>query len=236
MLGQVRFPTDLRIADLQLLGAFQHAIRADWPNFEQEHQFTIVLGAQGVQQAGSGGVFRFSAGDRSWSAVLTPESITLEAGIETAGYSSYEEFDQRFRSLWTALVEHFEPTAVLQQGLRYVNHIVREIPAEGWSELINPELLGPAATLLSANLVQALCDLRFERERDALVFKHGITTAGPENHLGYLLDFDCFTQERCEDTEAEALAKRFTESHDEIYAFFRWCVTEQALQEFRGER
>jgi uncharacterized protein (TIGR04255 family) len=61
MLAQVRFPTELRIADTQALAGFQHAIRQDWPHFEQEQQFRIVLGAQGVQQAGSAGVFRLPA-------------------------------------------------------------------------------------------------------------------------------------------------------------------------------
>lgn len=233
MLGQVRFPTDLRIADIQALAGFQHDIRADWPQFDREQQLKVVFGPQGIQEAGSAGAFRFTSEDRAWSAVLTPDSITLEAGIEASGYTSYEEFDRRFRSIWTALVEHFEPTAVLQQGLRYVNHIARQLPAAQWAELVNPELLGPIATSLSKDLVQAICDLRFDRERGTLVFKHGIAAAGPENQMGYLLDFDCFCQERLEDTTVEALVKRFGESHEEIYAFFRWCLTEQALEEFR---
>lgn len=233
MLGQVRFPTDLRLADIQRLAGFQHAIREDWPKVDKEQQLRLVLGPQGVQQGESAAGFRFTTADRAWSAMLTPDSVTIEAGIDVTGYSSYEQFEQRFRSIWTALVEHFEPTSVLQQGLRYVNHIERALPAQQWTELINPELLGPVATLLSDGLVQAICDLRYERERGTLVFKHGMAAAGPQNRPGYLLDFDCFSEKPFEDTTVDTLAARFAENHNEIYDFFRWCITEQALEEFR---
>lgn len=165
--------------------------------------------------------------------MLTPDSITVEAGIEAGHYTSYEEFARRFSGVWAALVEHFKPVAVLQQGLRYVNHIERELSPAGWSKLINPELLGSISTTLSGGLVQAMCDLRFQREDGMLAFKHGLVPAGPQNKLGYLLDFDCFSQKRSEDASVEALVGRFDRDHDAIYAFFRWCVTEQALKEFR---
>ena len=83
----------------------------------------------------------------------------------------------------------------MQQGLRYVDHVEGELSTPDWARLINPELLGPLATSLSEGIVQTISDLRFQREDGALVFKHGLVPAGPENKLGYLLDFDYFTLE-----------------------------------------
>jgi uncharacterized protein (TIGR04255 family) len=233
MLGQVRFPPILRIADLGSLGGFQDAIREDWPQFAQEQQLGILVGAQGLQEAGATRAFRFTAADGMWSALLTPDALTLEAALPAGRYTSYEEFGDRFRRVWTALLDQFRPAAVVQQGLRYVDHIERELPPADWATLINPELLGALTTSLSTGVVQAISDLRFQREDGLLAFKHGLVPAGPENKFGYLLDFDYFTQEQTGDTSTDAIMDRFDHYHETIYAFFRWCVTDQALEEFR---
>src|SRR5271167_2927396 len=44
MLGQVRFPPILKIADLSSLGGFQETIREDWPQFSQEQQLSVLVG------------------------------------------------------------------------------------------------------------------------------------------------------------------------------------------------
>ena len=233
MLGQVRFPPILKIADLGSLGGFQDAIRRDWPQFTQEQQLGILVGPQGLQEAGATRAFRFGAADGMWSALLTPDTLTLEAALPAGRYTSYEEFSGRFSQVWATLVDHFKPTAILQQGLRYVDHIERELPPAEWARLVNPGLLGPLATSLSAGVVHAISDLRFQREDGFLAFKHGLVPAGPENKFGYLLDFDYFTQEQTDDTSVEPTMARFDRYHDAIYAFFRWCVTDEALEEFR---
>lgn len=233
MLGQVRFPPILKIADLGSLGGFQDTIREDWPQFGQEQQLSVLVGPQGVQEAGANRAFRFSAADDTWSALLTPDALTLEAGLATGGYTSYDEFRERFARVWAVLLEHFKPASVVQQGLRYVDHIERELPPADWVALINPDLLGPLAGSFSSGIVQAISDLRFRREDGILTFKHGLVPAGPDNKFGYLLDFDYFTQEQSEDTSVEAILSRFDCYHEVIYGFFRWCITDQALKEFR---
>jgi uncharacterized protein (TIGR04255 family) len=234
MLGQARFPPILRIADISSLAAFQDHIRGEWPTFSQEQQVSVQVGPEGVQQAGTMRVARFTADDPAWSAVLSPEALTIEANMAVGTYTSYEEFRQRFASVWTTVVEHFSPVAIVQQGLRYVNHIERDLPASEWGTLINQELLGPITTAFSEGLVQAVADLRFQRADGMLAFKHGLVAAGPDNKVGYLLDFDYFTQDHEADTAAESLAARFDEYHRLIYSFFRWCVTPAALDEFRN--
>ena len=135
--------------------------------------------------------------------------------------------------MWAAFLEHFKPAAVVQQGF-CVTSITssascRPPSARCWS--IRSFLA--AGTSLSDGVVQAISDLRFQREDGVLAFKHGLVPAGPENKFGYLLDFDYFTQEQTDDISTEGIMTRFDRYHEVIYAFFRWCVTDQALEEFR---
>jgi uncharacterized protein (TIGR04255 family) len=236
MVGQVRFPPVLKIANLSSLGDFQDAIRADWPEFAQEQQINFVIGP-GVQQAQPGPqqLYRFTSTDKVWNIVLTTDAVT----IETTGageYSSYDEFAKRFAGVWDALRQHYAPSSVLRQGLRYVDHLEgAERSPEEWARFINPELIGPLAGALGSGLEQAISDYRFRYEDAALVFKHGIVPAGPENERGYLLDFDYFADQPTEEVSTEAVMERFASYHQRAYAFFRWCVTEEALRGFRGE-
>jgi uncharacterized protein (TIGR04255 family) len=233
MLGQVRFPPILRIVDLGSLGGFQDAIRASWPMFAQEQQINVQIGPQGLQQAGTARALRFTASDSMWSALLTPDSLTMEADLSSGRYTSYEEFSERFAELWAALVDHFQPGGIVQQGLRYVDHFERDLPAAAWAEFINPELLGPLTGTFGTGVMQTLSDLRFRRDDGVLVFKHGIVPAGPDDKPGYLLDFDYFMQEQDDDISVDAVVKRFNSYHDVIYAFFRWCLTSRTLEELR---
>jgi uncharacterized protein (TIGR04255 family) len=232
MLGQVRFPSILKVADLAAVAPFQEAVRDDFPEFAQEQQVSVVIGPEGPQQPVAGRSYRFATSDGTWSVVLAPDSMTVEAG--PGQYTSYQAFRQRFASVWEAVVTQFGPTRIIYQGLRYIDHIEREFEGPEWAKLINRELLGGlAGEHLSGGLLHSVTDMRFQRPDGLLFFKHGITRAGPENSIGYLLDFDYFTQEPTEDLEVESLMQRFDTFHELLYAFFRWCVTDEAIQEFR---
>jgi uncharacterized protein (TIGR04255 family) len=235
MLGQVRFPPVLRITDLPSLIPFQEAIRHEFPTFRPEQQISLIMGPQGPQSAAAQQAFRFSTADEAWSAVLSLDAVTVEAN-PAARYTSYDEFVARFRIVWDAVLKHFDPTQVLRQGLRYVDHIAKPSSADDdWSTLINAELLGPLGGAFGGGVAQSVSELRFRRADGALVFKHGMLPLGPGGELGYLLDFDYFTEVPTDDASTEALLARFDSYHKAVYAFFRWCVTEGALSEFRRD-
>jgi uncharacterized protein (TIGR04255 family) len=233
MLGQVRFPPVLRIADLGSLSALQETIRAEFPKFAQEQQVTLMVGPGVPQGPVTSNAFRFSTSDGAWSVALAPDAMTLEADV-TVRYTSYAEFAERFGLVWAALAEHFAPSQVLRQGLRYVSHVESSRAAADWAELINDDLLGPLVGAFGEGVAQSVSELRFPQEDGVLVFKHGMLPLGPEQNMGYLLDFDYFTEEPEDDVSVAALAARFDRFHDLIYRFFRWCVTDLALEEFRG--
>ena len=233
MLGQVRFPPVLRISDLPSLVPFQDAIRHVFPTFAQERQISFTLGPDMPASTSAQQVFRFSTSDGSWSAVLNTEALTLEADVAVQ-YTSYDEFVERFRLVWGATLEHFRPSQVVRQGLRYVDHIEGTRSAAEWVSLINPELLGPLIGAFGEGVEQSVSELRFPRDDGVLVFKHGMLPLGPEAKMGYLLDFDYFT-ETAVDTDLESVVDRFDRYHDLVYSFFRWCLTDEAVAGFRRE-
>jgi len=235
MLGQVRFPPVLRIADIGSLVPFQEAIRHDFPTFREEQQLSLVMGAQGPQTPQLQKAYRFVTAGHGWSILLTPDAVTLEADV-TAGYTSYDEFVQRFRLVWQAILSRFEPAQISRQGLRYVDHIEGDRAAPDWATLINPELLGPLVERFGDTITQSASELRLNRGDGVLVFKHGMLPLGPGGMAGYLLDFDYFTEEPDDDTSLEAVMSRFDRYHQFLYSMFRWCVTSDALEVFRGAR
>ena len=83
-------------------------------------------------------------------------------------------------------------------------------------------------------MLQAVSEYRFRRDDGLLVLKHGMVNAGPEQKPGYLLDFDYFTEDSQPDVAVDALMRRFDPYHSAAYDFFRWCVTDEALEVFRG--
>jgi uncharacterized protein (TIGR04255 family) len=235
MLGQIRFPPVLRITDLSALAGYQDAIRHEFPTFAQEQQITLMVGPQGAQNSSANTAYRFSTTDRAWSVVLTPEAMTLEADVAIR-YTSYGEFISRFRMAWEAVCEHFRPSQVLRQGLRYVDHLEGDWRPTEWARYINCALLGPLVGAFNTGIDQSVSELRFSREDGVLVFKHGILALGPEAQMGYLLDFDYFTEEADDDVSADTVVRRFDRYHELLYSFFRWCVTEEALAGFRDAR
>jgi len=129
---------------------------------------------------------------------------------------------------------HLRPQRRIQQGLRYVNHIDRDLPASKWRTLINPKLLGAiGGSEFGDEVEQAMSDLRFRRRDGTLVLRHGLVRAGPSAAPGYLLDFDYFTQQST-DVTVDTILQTFDGFHDVIYPFFRWCLNDGSYTLFRS--
>jgi uncharacterized protein (TIGR04255 family) len=234
MLGQARFPPILKIADPASLAPFQAAIAADFPTLSQEQQVQIVVGPAGGG-TGAQKLWRFTSSDRAWSVLLATDALTVEA--EWTQYTEYAEWRARFERVWQAALAHLAPQIVLQQGLRYIDHLEKDLAGPEWATWINPDLLGPIRlSRFADSLDHALTDLRFRLEDGILSFKHGIVTLGPSNARGYLLDFDCFTQLPTPSDDPVSLLARFDVFHDIIWRFFRWSLTDEAVELFRQPR
>ena len=139
MLGQVRFPQILKIAEPAAVAPFQAAIADEFPTLTQEQQIQILLGPTGGG-TGAQKLWRFTSEDRAWSVLLGLDSLTIEA--EWTQYTEYAAWRARFERVWQAASEHLGPSVVLYQGLRYIDHLERDLPGPEWARWINPELLG----------------------------------------------------------------------------------------------
>jgi uncharacterized protein (TIGR04255 family) len=232
MLGQIQFAPLPRIADMAGIATFQEAIATSFPDFSPEQQMSVVFGPEGALQSGATQNWRFSTPDRAWSVVLNPGALTLEAAASQ--YTSYEAFRARFREVWEAALAQLRPVRRLQIGLRYIDHIEDDGPSTEWSSWVRPEVLGlEAHPEIATRIRQSLSDLRLDVDGAVLAFKHGIVQTGPQMNWGYLLDFDYFRQEQTDILATDDVLREFDVFPDEIYAFFRWCVTDEALEVFR---
>ncbi len=236
MLGQLQFPPILRLQKgVEAIADFQDAIRHVFPGFGTEQQVQISISPSGEAEATTNraAAYRFTNEDETWSALVAPTAVTLEAAAG-GRYSSYSDFGELFKTLWTAAVQHLRPGKISRQGLRYVDHIEGEHSPREWTEWVHPELLGGmAGDVLGADLEQAVCELIYPRAGGRIIFRHGIVQAGPQNAKGYLLDYDSIHLDALDPEDVDAVMNRFDESHDVLYRFFRWCVTERAVEEFR---
>jgi uncharacterized protein (TIGR04255 family) len=234
MLGQVQFPPVLRLADQAYLAGFQDDLGEAFPDFAVEQQVGVMIGPTGPA-ADTSQSFRFSSGDKGWSVVLNSTSLTLEASANE--YTTYELFREKFQAVWLSALEHLDLTRRTQIGLRYIDHLEGEKNPKQWTQWVRPEVVGIAsAPEIADSVVQSVSEVRTILENGVLAFKHGIVQAGPEARWGYLLDFDYFKQEETSELGADELIRHFDLFHEEIYAFFRWCLTETAIEEFRGDR
>src|SRR4051812_261260 len=232
MLGQVRFPPVLSVTEPEFVAPLQEAIRDDFPDLRPEQELGLEVTSEGEVASETSRRWRFVSADDLWSVVLAPDFLTLEA--TTGQYTDFDQFISRFEFVWQRTLPILRPASRLQQGLRCVNHIPADTPPS-WSSLINPELLGPITnTLFADELASSLTDMRLARPDGTLAIKHGVVKAGPDQALGYVLDFDYLTQEHTRDVSTEAVLALFSRYHQTIYRLFRWCVTEEALRRFRG--
>ncbi len=237
MLGQVHFPPIVRLSKgVSEVADLQEAIRGTFPGFGEEHRLQIAFGP-GVEPTTlpterSAG-FRCVTEDEAWTALLTSTHLTLEA-VAGAEYSSFERFAELFRELWSAIDGCLKPGRVSQQGLRYVDHLEGSRTIGEWAGWINPALLGSMAEdPLAAGIQRLVTEALYEDDTGRFVFRHGVAQAGPANADGYLLDFDYIHTTSVDASEIDAIMDRFGESHEQLYAFFRWCVTDRAVEEFR---
>ena len=234
MLGQVRFPTILKIASPGGLAGLQEELRHEYSEYSEEQQLGLLVGSEGMQTASEAKNYRFATADGAWSVIVNPTSMTLEASTATK-YSTYDEFESRYGGLWAAALSHLGPSRLVQQGLRYIDFFDwADVEFPDWGKYIAPPLLGATGVPeLAGHVEHSITDARFRLEPlGTMALKYGVSRGGPQNVMGFLLDTDVFTQTPDEDVSVEAVMRRFKAFHEEIHAFFSWATTTEARERF----
>jgi uncharacterized protein (TIGR04255 family) len=237
VIGQVRFPTNLVLAQPDEVAGFQKAIRQAYPVLSRMEAPEMSVSPDGAVQVRSNPVWRFSDAANSWHASVSTAFVALETGA----YTDRPEFLDRFSRVIEAAEAEFVPQIATRIGVRYVNRISG--PSLGrLSTLVRPEILGLAAfqaeTMLALSMTET--QLSLPSGSTKMVLRHGLIPAQAtydpaalpiEEKPSWVLDIDVMKEGsfRFDTTELVETARSFS---DYAYRLFRWTITDKFLEEF----
>jgi uncharacterized protein (TIGR04255 family) len=251
--GQVRYPILARLQTLEGIAPVQEALTTLFPYMQQQQQQQVSLivgpGSQpvGGAQLTNSWVFNDDAG---WVLTVAPDTATLQIGPQ---YGSFEEFEERFRSMLQALRD-----VGLQRcdrlGLRYVD--VAQVPPEdanAWRGWFRHELTGWSAsdivgdrTRVETSITQTqiaappIGHLAGPPVEIQAIIRHGYV---PQNALlpgvlpaplerpAFLIDVDLFVEGH-QPFDAPELTRQLGIFHDQIDRFFRWSLSAEGEDYF----
>ena len=227
---QLRFPEILKIAS-ELPSHFQDRIRSQYPYYEEENAYfpaEIAGIAEQLSNIGSlkileGPNHRFTSENEEKHVNLTQGFIALTDN----DYKSWENFSATMNLVAKALEEEYKPNFYTRIGLRYIDIIDREkigLNGIAWAELLNPTLIG---LLADTNLQTAPTYINSEAEFDISTegvskvrLRHGLIYR--DGQVQYLIDTDCYTEERSEFDAIPAILNSFNRTAGNL---FRWTLS-----------
>jgi uncharacterized protein (TIGR04255 family) len=234
VIAQVRFPTLLKI-ESEPPAHYQEEIRATFPILERPVSALTLGGiAQQLPQeisrllgpAASTVSYQFITEDRRYSLTLTPDSLALS----TSGYERWELFSEKLVLALRALLQVYQPSFYSRVGLRYTNAIDRTLLGladKPWSELIRSELLGEAAlTDFESNLQELtrLVRVKLPDGRSSMQVQHGLGMVAGHDTRCYVLDFDYFTEEKCDAATTQTTLDGYNALSGRA---FQWSITKK---------
>ncbi len=232
VIGQVRFPVLPRFGDGNFIAPFQEALQTSYPSASREESVTLrVAAGESVQSTKVETLWRFSTRDRKWSVVLGEAALTLEV----PGYTSIDEFLERFASALNSVQKHLRVSDRTRLGLRYINEIRhpqgRNLRA--WGSLLRPDFVGFAGSdLLGGTVEESRHELRVQQQNGVLVVRHGLvgrlipTEDAPDaEDRFYLIDLDYFDTTEA-DLDTDKIIEQMRTYNDFIYRFFRWTLSD----------
>ncbi|WP_338046548.1 TIGR04255 family protein [Polyangium spumosum] len=241
VIAQVRFPPILALGRQESVAPFQEAIRRRYPILRPESvPERLLLGVDGPVVQPSTMLWRFHDKDDVWRVALTTNSISLQANK----YSSRADFFERLHQLLDELVRVTDPVAAGYErfGIRYVNR-VRHPELEHLSRMVQPEVLGVANIGFGPELIFSVCESSFAVDDAQLRARWGLlpprATTDPTaireiDESSWILDLDMFVEKQPE-FDASVVVERGQRFAETIYAFFRWCVTDEFLRTYGGQ-
>jgi uncharacterized protein (TIGR04255 family) len=211
---------------------FQRAIGGGWTQLMAAPLLTTTMTPTGAVNEPPRQAYRLSTTDGTWSALLNPDSVT----VETRAYPGWESMRDTMEAFANAVADVYDPSSELRLGLRYVDQVVLPEGRDGWEGLIPESLLGIAkdphlgSGVLASDqrvLLQVADDTR-------CVFRHGLL-ADEAGVLGriYLLDYDVF-RDRARPYEAASVIEGADELHGFAGGLFRASVSDELYALMRG--
>jgi uncharacterized protein (TIGR04255 family) len=235
---QLRFPPILRI-DTEVPSGFQDAIRQEYPIYNEQvtyqQQLTMNLAPTFPQnimnQITETNVNKnhvFSSEDNTWSINLTRTFIS----ITSSRYQRWEEFEEKFRKPFDALIKEYTPPFFSRTGLRYVDVFCRskyDLANTSWKELIEDSVLGLLATDFlneKINNLNNICEIALDDSESivkiATSLVKNINNKEGENCL--MVDSDFYTSKRL---KKEEVFQKLDFLNSESTNLISWVVQEK---------
>lgn len=243
VIAQVRFPLVASVEKREFIAPFQEAIRKLYPVLRPEQSRGVFLGPQGVMEARSSAIWCFHDTSGAWRVTLAPEFLALE----TARYTSRNNFLERLGVVLQALKDYVDPQVVDRLGVRYIDRVVGE-DLKSLPQLVRPEVSGILGTPLADYARHAISENVFDLPDDAgqvkvrwgLVPRRGTVDPGAVEAIdetSWLLDVDAFesNESKTRALEVEAIVEQARGFAERIYSIFRWAVTDEFLRRYGGE-
>ena len=227
---QLQFPEILKIAS-ELPSNFQDRIRSQYPYYGEEKvqipegisRIVEQLSNIGSLKTPEGPNHKFASENKKKYVNLTQGFIALTDN----GYKSWESFSEEMNLVAKALDEEYKPNFYTRIGLRYIDIIEREKIGLGgieWSELLNPALIGLLGdTTLQTAPARIISEAEFDIRIEGLSkvrLRHGLIYKNHQEQ--YLIDTDCYTEERSEFDAIPSILKSFNRTAGDL---FRWTLT-----------
>lgn len=234
VIAQMRFPPILKI-DTEPPALFQDRVRVDFPFYEVRIEENILpvelrnrLPGEIVELFTSqtrSKVYDLGSEDQAWQLSLAKDFIALS----TRRYQRWQEFREKLSKPVQCLVDEYLPPFYVRLGLRYRNVIRRSalgLTDTSWSELLQPYIAGPLASLHFAegaitNLAQRM-EVQLADGVSVVRIVHGFHQI--EDETCYLIDSDLFTEQRTEVHDAFNKLDYLNRCAGRV---FRWCITDR---------
>lgn len=243
VLTQVRFPrlSTLAAGD-DTANAFAAAMSGQYPILNEQREVAVTITPEGVEQSPvAGKVWQLRSADEQWQVSFGHSFLA----VDTASYTSREDFLTRVEEAWTAFVAVARPPFVERVGWRYINRITDADTLGGLGGLVRPEVLGgiPAVADTGVRLVHGITESLYSiDEFNGLQARWGMLPGGavidptlpPAVDSSWILDLDAFRTLRSGVTPAE-VRNHVHELAERAYRYFRWVVTPDFLTQFEGE-
>lgn len=242
VLAQVRWDELTQFQDFESkANALAELIEDEFPIRTQQNEVQFQVGPQGVLPLPSTtSIHQLNSKDDSLRVYFAPTFLTLE----TAKYSSRDEFCGKFEQLLRHVSSIATIPRAVRVGFRYVNRIENTTGFDELELLVRPELLGGRNIEGLGNAVvrHTLSETLFGTARGNLLTKWGILPVGgsidptiePVNSPSWVLDLDAFSDTKV-DFAPGALTRQIRELSSLGYGFFRWAVTPAFIERFEGE-
>lgn len=231
---QLRFPPILKIAT-EPPAQFQELIRAEYPLLSEVTPDMNLEVPAGIPASFAEIVkgtlnkrellgYDFVSADEKWKVSLMRDFLSLSTGY----YTRWEDFVERMQGPVRALIEVYQPAFFTRIGLRYQSLIQRSLldlpAATGWSELIQPHMVGAHAIPELESSVEGFVGqlvISLPEFKGKVRVNYGVARKSDSGENCFLIDSDYHTGERTHYDAVDGILDYFNKQSGRL---FRSCI------------